>query len=180
MHGTGTKKVSETTIYRILGGGQAQVIECLLRDTFTRTLLAMVLATNLLIIFIPASVRAFDIESAKTICHIISLSLLPGYAVLMYLLISRVNRAATISQQLSGMDKGQLTLSQAPRLRNAIIGIQCLLFASLLCSTFIMRQQLGTLHADPAEKTELHLTKEPTSQRPGTSLLPLLRQYISL
>ncbi|HLF64356.1 MAG TPA: hypothetical protein VI603_11415 [Saprospiraceae bacterium] len=202
MRNTSTTGVKETTIYRILGDGHAHILEYVLRDPFTLTLLAMVLVTNLMIILIPVSAHLFDIGFATQFWYLFALSLLlPGYAALISMLISRCKRPTVLSQNLTRIDKGPLrsktdlgdrlistgekpfddTLSQVPRLRNIIIGIQCLLFASLLCSTFIMREQMHLLkHTGPGYHTELVVLNGNSPNPSGTSLLPFLRQCISL
>ncbi len=178
MSRNSTKRIQETTIYRILGDGHAHIGEFVLRDAFTCTLLAMVLATYLMIILVPVSLKLLDFDVARILCQTAALSLLPGYTALIVMLISRCKGTSKVVH----IDKGQLTLSHVPRIRNTIIGIQCVLFASLLCSTFIMRQQLSLIQiVDPGNYTEHVLSKEEMSTDPqGISLLPLLREYISM
>jgi hypothetical protein len=181
MHETGTQRVKEKTFYRILGNGKVEVMEYLLKDTFTITLLALVLITNIMIILIPVAMHLLEIWMAKSLCYSLALSLLPGYAALLYLLVARFREKALAANRFTQWDKGQLTLSKAPRLRNMIIGIQCMLFASLLCSTFIMREQMQVLHqSQPGDRLE-HVMLRPGAPAPSQlPLLPRLRHLISI
>jgi hypothetical protein len=138
---TGTE--NEMMVYRILSDGKRVGIEILLRDHFTQTLLAMVLATNAILLLIPVSLEYLPRGTAVKTCTIMILTLLPGYAALITLLFARMKKPSHNAMQ--ELDRGHLRVSQAPFLRNAMTGIQCILFASLLCSTFFVRQQLSAL-----------------------------------
>ena len=181
MRNTSTQRIKETTIYRILGDIHIHVTDFVLRDAFTCTLLAMVLATNLLIILIPATTQLWDEATAKNVCSALALLLLPGYAALLVMLVSRVKHSSKTYRYFDRIDKGHLSLSKSSRLRNTIVGIQCLLFVSLLCSTFIMRHQLKMLKPENrTDHTEHVIRKETFSESHDVRLIPLLREYVSM
>ena len=140
-----TIPVNELTIYRILSDGRRIGVEMLLRDHFTLTLLAMVLATNAILLLIPVSMEYLSQSTALKFCTVMILTLLPGYAALITLLVAQLKRPTYPACAIQQLDHGQLQLSRVPYLRNAMIGIQCMLFASLLCSTFFVRQQISVL-----------------------------------
>lgn len=167
---------TETTVYRILGQSPGQILEWALRDRFTSTLLGMVVFTNLMVVVVPVSLSFFEFSTAKGICQSASLALLLGYASLIWMLISKIRSAKNNSPQSI---PGKLTTAITPRFRNTIVALQCLLFSSLLCSTFIMRQQLNLVKlVDPSSYTEYLLSKSAISEKESSSsLLPLIREY---
>ena len=164
-----------TTFNRTSGNCLKEALEYAIKDVFTRSLLAMVLLTGLMIIFIPVSAHKFEVETAKTLCSILAITLLPGYAAMLWMLMIRCKAFYKPAQ------KSKLKTSAMSNVQRMTFGIQSLLFASLLCSTFILRQQLDVLNhfsADiPAEQVVL---KKPGAELQDVPLFPLLRQYLSI
>jgi hypothetical protein len=173
MQYRGTRQVKETTIYRVLGDHTRHVFDHLFQDRFTCTLLGLVVFTNLMIILIPVSLSLFEFSTAKALCQMVSFGLLLGYAALIALLVAKLHKGPAGSK----FKNGRLSISQAPRIRNAIVAIQCLLFASLICSTFIMRQQLGLIKlVDPSYYAQKAMSGSGSSQTKPMDILPLLNE----
>jgi hypothetical protein len=167
-----TGPIKETTIYRVLGSNTSHVINYLVRDSFTRTLLGMIFFTNSMVIVIPMVLSLFDLDTAKTICKTTSIALMLGYGTLLVILCSRLRRSSGIA-----IGNGLRTRFTSPVLRNMIIGTQCLLFASLISSTFIMKQQLGLIKlVDPSYYTQEAMSGSGSSQTKPMDILPLLNE----
>jgi len=166
-------KKRERTYSRSSDGSVRAVVEHCVGDTLTRGLLAMVLITSMMIFFIPVSAHTLGVEIADKLFTILTIALLPGYFVVMGMLVARCKTLLRPSQQT--------TVSLAVvKLRHISFGLQSLLFASLLCSTFIMRQQRDMLDHISEAPSEQAILKAPENERSDATFLPLLRQYLSI
>lgn len=125
------------------GARHMRLIRTVMQDRFSVTLLMLVLLTNVAIILSPMLAGMYNISLAENLCFGVTVLQLPGFLVLMYLLSKRFR-----NKELKTYAAGRMP---NPRFKKLHLTIQAFLFASLLCSTFLMHKQLRVLQGHSPE-----------------------------
>ena len=131
-------------------------------ESSTMTLLMMVLLTNVAILITPTCIEGYGIRFGHTICRITMLLQIPGYLALIALCSMRL-----FSDQSRNSFTAGKSNSFRVRFRNTLMAVHLLLFASLLCGTFLMQRQVRTLADSIEDRIEVPNYRSALPGTPG-------------